>query len=718
MRNIDENTVSVKFDQKPTDRILVMLHDVKRSGDGYVALCPSHDDYHPSLSIGEGDDGQALLHCHAGCDTSDIVMALGLEMRDLFTLQPTRLPSKGNTYEAIYSYQDAEGRLLYQVLRTCDKSFRCCQPNDAGGWTWNMKGVERVLYRLPQLLSANPDAPVFLPEGEKDVDRLVDLGLVATTNPHGAGKWRGHYSKWLQGRAVVILPDNDDQGRDHALMVAFSLNGVAARVMVLELPDLPEKGDVSDWMNAGGTADDLLTLANEMSEWIPSTTLDFINKPMTDTGNGEVIAAMFGERLRYDHLRKRWLVWDAHRWVHDADGKVRRLAIEASRARFAAANIADDDKRKAIVKWAFSSEDRYRLNAAIDMASVLYPISDAGESWDSNPWLLGCDNGVVDLRTGVLHPGRPDDLITMTTGVAYDRDAICPLWKQFLSEVFDDDQELVDFIQRAIGYSISGDTREQLLFLACGNGANGKSTLLEVMRAALGDYAANTPFSTFELNRSIQTNDLAALASRRLVTAVETAEARQLNEARVKAVTGGDPVTARFLFREFFTYTPTYKVWLAMNHKPIITGSDEGIWRRVRPIPFNVSFLGREDKTLHAMLKEELPGILTWAVEGCLDWQEKGLLEPEAIMAAKEAYRTESDIVGQFLTDSTCADEGAKVKASKLYQAYRTWCEENGEQALTHQAFGRRLSPRGIDKYRARDGVYYRDIGLLELRNR
>ena len=310
-------------------------------------------------------------------------------------------------------------------------------------------------------------------------------------------------------------------------------------------------------------------------------------------------------------------------------------------------------------------------------------------------------------------------MLTKSVWYDFDPSARCPRWLRFLDEVFKGDQDLVAFVQRAIGYSLTGDTREQCLFLCHGKGANGKSTMLSTLRAVLGDYAANTPFSTFELgDRSGNTNDLAALAGTRLVSAAETSEARRLNEARVKAVTGGDPVTARFLYTEFFEYVPTYKIWLSMNALPTVAGVDEGIWRRLRLIPFNVSFKGREDRTLEATLRVEAPGILAWAVDGCLQWQAKGDLgAPSAVLDATEAYRAESDVIGRFLEDRTASDPDPRhgVRASDLYSAYSRWCLVMGEKAETATTFGRRLGDLGFEKKRAGAGMFYYGLRLVDV---
>ncbi|HMV86802.1 MAG TPA: hypothetical protein PLD20_17960 [Blastocatellia bacterium] len=250
----------------------------KKQGKEWQGKCPAHKDKTPSLSISRGDDGRVLLYCHTGCSFESIVSALGFEMSDLFA---ERKPEPNYVEECAYDYRNELGELLFQAVRKrlvnpdqCPdakrKQFAQRQPDGQGGWRWNLKGVRRVLYRLPELMAAHPDATIFICEGEKDVDRLIELGLVATTNPMGAGKWRDEFSEVLQGHEIVILPDNDKPGREHAQAVARSLNGKAASIQIIELPKLPEGGDVSDWLDAGGDADSLCAMAEAAPQWKPS----------------------------------------------------------------------------------------------------------------------------------------------------------------------------------------------------------------------------------------------------------------------------------------------------------------------------------------------------------------------------------------------------------------------------------------------------------------
>ena len=446
---------------------------------------------------------------------------------------------------------------------------------------------------------------------------------------------------------------------------------------------------------------------------------------LTDSGNAEAFAALFGDRLRFAHLPPTktgtttgsFFVWSGHRWALATTGEVNRLTLAVARARQnAALNIEDTDRRQAALSWATQSESAYRRRTTADLVRSEVPVATRHQDYDLDPWVLGCDNGVLDLRTGTLREGRPADMVTKSVGYAFDEDADCPRWRLFLDEVFDGDTALVGFLQRAVGYSLTADTREHCLFLCHGSGRNGKSVMLSTLRALLGDYSTNTPFKTFDAERkSENTNDLAKLVGTRLVTASETSESRRLNEERVKAASGGDPLTCRFLFSEYFDYTPGFKVFLAMNHLPKIVGTDDGIWSRIRLLPFRVSFLGREDKTLGEKLRAELPGILNWAVDGCLQWQARSdLSAPRAVVDATQDYRNVSDVVGRFLGDATMPLESGMVRASELYRAYATWCGEGGERPATATDFGLRLSERGFAKKRTKAGIVYQGLCLVE----
>jgi putative DNA primase/helicase len=424
----------------------------------------------------------------------------------------------------------------------------------------------------------------------------------------------------------------------------------------------------------------------------------------TDLGNAELFAALHRNQLRFDHARMRWLLWGVHWWAEDTDGELMRKAKKAVRYRLTESEIAgDEEQRENQAKWAIKSESLPRLHAMVNLARSERPIADDGTGWDQEPWILGVENGVVDLRTGKLRAGDVADKTTLHTNVAFDPGASCPRWDRFLLEIFGGNLELVAYVNRAIGYSLTGDTSEQCFFCCHGEGANGKSTFLNAVRFVMGSYSCNLPFSAFELQaRSTIPNDVATIPGRRFITAIETDEAARLNESRIKALTGGDAVTARLLNREFFTFKPVGKFWLAFNHQPTVADDSHGFWRRVRLIPFIHQFKPGAEPELQNVLRSEARGILAWAVRGCLEWQALGLNPPADVKAATEAYRLESDPFQDFIADRCVIHPDAEISVAALWDEYMAWVTQNRERnPLSRAAFGRRLKALGVRKARS-----------------
>ena len=297
--------------------------------------------------------------------------------------------------------------------------------------------------------------------------------------------------------------------------------------------------------------------------------------------------------------------------------------------------------------------------------------------------------------------------------IDYDPDATCPVWDRTLRVIMDGRADLVEYWQRAIGYSITGDTREQCLHLCHGSGSNGKSTILDVLEQLTGEYGAQADFNTFleRRNDSGPRNDIARLAGARLVRSSEIGENKRLNEGLIKSITGGDTITARFLYSEDFEFKPMFKLWLAANHKPVIRGTDWAIWRRVRLLPFDVTITPEQrDDELPKKLKQELPGILNWAIAGCLRWLESGLNPPQIVLAATAEYRSESDSIGTFISEQCEVGKAFEVSAGDLYKAFKRWASENGEHEMSNTMFGRRLSERGFEV--RKQGAYKYRVGL------
>lgn len=431
----------------------------------------------------------------------------------------------------------------------------------------------------------------------------------------------------------------------------------------------------------------------------------------TDLGNARRLVRLHGQDLRYCYPWGAWLVWDGMRWAVDDSGEAARRAKRTVKGMYAEAADLPDDDGKNLAKHAIKCESAQRIAAMLTMAQSEEGIPVRPRDMDGDPWRLNVANGTLDLRSGELRPHDRRDLLTKLAPVMYDPAAQCPTWEAFLLRVMGNDAELIGFLQRVAGYALTGDTSEQVLFLLHGTGANGKSTFLETLRALAGEeYALQIrPEALMIRNGETVPNDIARLKGARLVSARETEEGKRMAEALVKELTGGDTITARFLRQEYFDFRPEFKLFLAANHKPVIRGTDYAVWRRIKLIPFTVTIPPEEqDKALGRKLLAELPGILAWAVRGCLAWQRDGLKVPPAVEAATTAYKLESDTLAAFLAECTTQDPQGETQASLLYAAYKTWCDDNSEKPMTGTLFGRRLGERGIDKYtdRARHTFY------------
>lgn len=419
----------------------------------------------------------------------------------------------------------------------------------------------------------------------------------------------------------------------------------------------------------------------------------------TDLGNAKRLVALHGNDLRYCFPWAAWLAWNGRQWRRDDAGEAHRRAKHAVGAIYAeAAGAKSDERRKEVAKWAMRSEQRDRVAAMLDLARSEKPLPVLPEEFDRDPWLFNVENGTIDLRTGALRRHARADLLSKIAPVAYDPAAQCPRWLAFLARIMAGDHEMIGYLQRSIGYALTGDVSEQALFFWHGNGGNGKSTSLVTLLDMFGRDYATQAAPELLLAGSRHPTEVADLHGKRFVASIEVEDGRRLAEGLVKQMTGGDVLKARHMREDFFQFDPTFKLFLSANHKPVIKGTDYAIWRRIRLVPFTVQISDQEkDPRLPEKLKAELPGILAWAVRGCLAWQSEGLQAPAAVVAATAAYREESDLLGAFLGACTTAGETLRVQAKELYAAYVAWCEANGEKPQTGTRFGREMKARGVD---------------------
>jgi putative DNA primase/helicase len=466
--------------------------------------------------------------------------------------------------------------------------------------------------------------------------------------------------------------------RDTAIRLARNDPTIGGRRLEELLPGIPKKlSDFLDWDRA-----DLREQRRHYAH--------------TDLGNAERFVDTHRERVLWSPARKAFLCWDGKRYVWDERGEVLKLAHKTARGIFhEAAHAEDEADQKAIAKWALASQNEARINAMLSQAKPYLAVG--MEELDQDPWLLNCPNGTLDLRTGRLKAPDPGDRITKTVSVEFDPDAPCPRFKRVLKETLVDDA-LIRFVKRYAGYTLTGVTRERILAILYGSGKNGKTTLVELFHEVLGDYARNTDVETLLIKKYQGVgNDVAALKGARFVSAAEVERGRRLAESKVKQLTGRDTVTARFLFGENFDFKPEFKLWLSTNNKPVIQGTDDAIWDRLRLIPFTQRFEGeRADAKLADKLSDERAGVLAWMVEGCLEWQEHGLEEPDEVREATKQYREEMDTLAAFIEDRCVLGEGLVAPATPLYKQYQLWCDDAGEKPDTQKMFGMRLRDRGF----------------------
>jgi putative DNA primase/helicase len=417
--------------------------------------------------------------------------------------------------------------------------------------------------------------------------------------------------------------------------------------------------------------------------------------PKTDIGNADRLTISHGHRLRWFASEKRWHAWDDSHWR--ADNTERPMAY----AKETATNIFKTAKTDADYKWAGSSSNKPRLEAMLRVAQPDLAIT--ADMLDSDPWLLNCKNGTIDLRTGTLNAHRQEDYITKLAPVDYEPSAHPPRFRQFLSEIFEGSQPIIDFVQRALGYSLTSSVREQVLFICHGTGSNGKGTLFELMRKVLGGYAmASKPQLLLTQQIGTSNEDVYQLRGSRFVTTSETEEGVKFHEAQLKLLTGGDRLNAALKYGHNTEFDPTHKIWLGTNHLPEVSSQGAAMWRRLRLIPFNVNFDARPDKDteLPEKLEAEYPGILAWLVEGCLKWQAEGLNAPPEVMHATQKYKENEDQLGRFINDTYQLTPGGCVPVANVRDAYSRWCQANGEEALSKKALPARLREKGLEEKR------------------
>jgi putative DNA primase/helicase len=443
-----------------------------------------------------------------------------------------------------------------------------------------------------------------------------------------------------------------------------------------------------------------------VSEWLQENTSGRLGTPfeLSDSGNANRFVDLYGWVFKYNWDSGKWLFWDATRWITEgAEAYLYQRALKRARSIREEANLPIDknDKEK-VLKWALHSEQAIAIREMLSLARSSPLVTTNTADYDRNPWLLNCLSGTIDLKTGEIREHKQEDLITRLCPTLYTGETDFDLWQDFLKTACDDDNELIEFLQRAVGYSLTGDTREEKLFFVHGGTATGKSTFLEAIKSTLGDYSHTADFESFLKRSSVggPRSDIAQMCGARMVVSIEVEEGKNLAEGLVKTLTGGDRFRARHLYKEGFEFEPQFKLWLAANHAPHVNDLDAAMWRRILRIPFEHVIPEKErDPKIKAMLKNPKiagPTILAWAVEGCLKWQQDGLKVPAKIKAATEKYKLDMDPLKEFFEE--CCQFGQQYTAFvvQLREAYDRFCRENGQKyPLGQRKFNERLRERG-----------------------
>lgn len=683
-------------------------------------------------ATGDGGDIFTLIGGHFGIDVHadfDRVLEQSADLLGRAKSAPVRKGKKEAPVDdlgpatAKWDYLDAEGKLIAVVYRYDPpgqkKQFR---PWDAK--RRKMAPPEpRPLYNQPGIAGASA---VILVEGEKSAQALIDAGIHATTAMHGANAPIDK-TDWspLAGKAVLIWPDNDPPGMHYAqaaAQAALQAGAVSCEILMPPAnrpqgwdaadalaerlqsiaPDTPPF-DVTGFLSAGGRLPVKPEAAGAGMDVAVPDAPDAVSWG-TEDGLAATFTRRYSKDWRYVAAWGRWLTWTGRRWNEDIVLYVQHLV-------------------RGICRSASARADSHRLKAKLASASSISAVERIArcdpkhaatvDEWDADIWLLNTVDGVVNLKTSVMRAHDSQDRMTKIT-TATPRGQ-CPLWLSFLEQVTGGDQELQDYLQRMVGYCLTGSTQEHAMFFLYGTGSNGKSVFVNTLVTILGDYAANAPMETFMDNRSDRhPTDLAGLRGARVVTATETEQGRRWNESRIKEITGGDRITARFMHKDNFTYPPTFKLMMSGNHKPAIRNVDEAMRRRMHLIPFEVTIpRDKRDRQLQDKLLRERDGILAWALDGCMQWQRSGLCPPQSVQDATSEYFEGEDAMGRWIEERCILTANAKSLTAELFNDWKQWADEAGEFVGSQRRFADLLITRGIEKWRNGAGLRgFKGIGL------
>ncbi len=687
----------------------------RKNGRGWTACCPAHEDHTPSLSIDEGEDGRPLLHCHAGCSQEAVLAQLrargllvgnqhtgsgGLTVADLATAKvlPEALLRESGFSDDMWKGR-AVVRIVYQDARgvvICTR-YRGGIEKDGGPRFWFHKGDKQQLYGLWRL---REDEPVIVVEGETDALALWTGGFNAIGVP-GAKAWNDkRFAAALESCPVIYVHVEPDAGGQE-FRAAFEHSQLRERVRFFTVPaGAKDPCELRAKAGNGAFVGLMRQLLDAADPWrAPPPPVDGADQLPPGVSDDD-LALRFTERhvseLRYVPAWDRWLIWDGCRWAHDEKKRVLDLARELCR------DVLDEQlDREKFLTDVQTKALRNRLGSAATVyALTRLAGSDprhavAVRQLDADPWSLNTPGGILDLRTGTLRPHDPAALHTRVTGATPGGD--CPIFRRILERV-QPDPAVRAYLQRLAGYGLTGSSRDHVLSFWHGGGRNGKGTVAHAIRRALGDYGLEIPAETLmESHHDRHLTEIAVLHGARLVVGSEIDSGRRWNESRLKRLTGGDPISARYIGKDLFEFEPTHTLVIVGNAKPGLRAVDEAIRARLHLVPFEVTIpLLERDTTLAEQLAAEYGGILAWALVGCLDWQASGLAPPQSIQAATAAYLVGEDMLQAWIEE--CCERRGQLTLAAAHRSYRQWCERSGAIVLGRNQFGDQLEAHGFQR--------------------
>lgn len=718
-------------DMEIYERNLSHFKIVKRYGTKTQCLCPAHGDKHASLTITKGRKC-TLFYCHAGCTIEDILQAAGLEKKDTFYESGTQRGGNWRAYvesrekrkiEAVYDYVSINGNYAFTKIRLEGKKLLYGKLGN-NRFTYGIgrngrKSYKAVYGSLQAIKKAVTDGrPIFVPEGEKDVDTLTKQGYTAFSYG-GVNDWQADFAELVKGADVIILADNDEPGRAVADAILRDIQSVAKSAkIIVPMPDIP-KADITDYFQVGHTKQEFEQMMNTVTEnrmGCDTEPRKASYKPLeevlrelhaeqyetSDKGFGRLFATVFKDKHRYNPSRKDFMLFNGKKWVDDTEGlSARASAKDLSDAlvRYAVSVDTDGKYLKAVTPLC---NIRNRNNMLQDSRDVFFFTN---EELDKDDYLLNLQNGTLDLSEDeprfIEH--SPDLLLSKICNVEYRPGATCKEWEKFLLEIMQGDKDKIQYLQKIAGVSLTGNTQEETCFILYGSSTrNGKTTFCETLIYLLGDYAVSARPETLAVKQNIDSRqangDVARLAGCRFCNASEPPKRMLFDTALLKSLLGRDSITARHLHQREFSFIPKFKLVINTNYLPTITDDTVFSSGRINVISFDRHFEPYEqDKHLKDKLRRsnELSGILNWCIEGLRLYRQQGLEPPKAVQNATEAYRADSDKIGNFINECL-TKTGKNSKAKDIYEVYIKWCDDNGYGCENKGNFFSELKTKGL----------------------